>query len=180
METDVLAISVLLTREEYMALAVQLYRRKREKGLSVFAVLGGVLAILGMAGLFFGQWISLSPYTAGILLLFGAFLLCYDGAVAPVLVRGAAAREYEEKDDLRMTNQYRLSPESVQVSNSRIEGTFPLRLMSSWISTADGFCLSFGRECHVWIPHRLLTGEQSGLLRRWLEEAGKPSAGESK
>ena len=174
MEQETLTLSVLLTKEEYMNLAVQLYRQKRGKGLSFYAVLGGILAILGIAGLFFGHRISLSPYTAGFLLLFGAFLLCYDGAVAPILVRGSAAREYEEKDDLRTTNQVTLAAGQVQVRNSRMEATLPYRLMTSWTQTEDGFRLSFGRECHVWIPRRLLTEEQGRRLQTWLEAAARP------
>lgn len=171
MEKDALTLSVLLTKEEYMHLAVQLYRQKRGKGLSYYSLLGGILAVLGLAGFFFGHFISLSSYTAGILLLFGAFLLCYEGAVAPILVRGSAAREYEEKDDLRMANQYELDARQVTVRNSRMEASLPYRLLSSWTQTADGFRLSFGREFHVWIPCRLLTPEQGRQLRQWLEEA---------
>lgn len=173
MEQEALTLSVLLTKEEYMNLAVQLYRQKKGKGLSFYAVLGGILAICGIAGFFFGQRISLSPYTAGVLLLFGAFLLCYDGAVAPILVRASAAREYEEKDDLRTANQIILDAGQVQVRNSRMEGTLPYRLMTSWTMTADGLSLSFGRECHVWIPRRLLTEEQGRQLQQWLEEAAR-------
>lgn len=85
---DSVALSVLLTKEEYMQFSVRLQRQGRAGGLSFFTVLGGVLAILGLGGFFFGSRISLSPFTAGILFLFGLFLLCYDGLVAPIFWRG--------------------------------------------------------------------------------------------
>lgn len=49
---DSVALSVLLTKEEYMQFSVRLQRQGRAGGLSFFTVLGGVLAILGLGGFF--------------------------------------------------------------------------------------------------------------------------------
>lgn len=84
MEAKPIALSVLMTREEYMQLTVQIHRL-RAGGPSFFTLAGGILAILSIAGLFFGHYIALSRFSAGCLLLFGVFLMCYEGIVAPIL-----------------------------------------------------------------------------------------------
>ena len=67
MEPKPIALSVLMTREEYMQLTVQIHRL-RSGGPSFFTLAGGILGILSLAGIFFGHYISLSPFTAGCLL----------------------------------------------------------------------------------------------------------------
>lgn len=137
-------------------------------GLSFFTVLGGVLAILGLGGFFFGSRISLSPFTAGILFLFGLFLLCYDGLVAPIFWRGAAAREYEEKEDLHTANQYVFTPDCLEVHNSRMEARLPLTMVTDWRRTGEGLWVSFGRECSALVPARLLDEGQAARITGWL------------
>ena len=165
---DSVALSVLLTKEEYMQFSVRMQRQGRAGGLSFFTVLGGVLAILGLGGFFFGSRISLSPFTAGILFLFGLFLLCYDGLVAPIFWRGAAAREYEEKEDLHTANQYVFTPDCLEVHNSRMEARLPLTMVTDWRRTGVGLWVSFGRECSALVPARLLDEGQAARITGWL------------
>ena len=158
----------LITEEEYMQFSVRMQRQGRAGGLSFFTVLGGVLAILGLGGFFFGSRISLSPFTAGILFLFGLFLLCYDGLVAPIFWRGAAAREYEEKEDLHTANQYVFTPDCLEVHNSRMEARLPLTMVTDWRRTGEGLWVSFGRECSALVPARLLDEGQAARITGWL------------
>lgn len=171
MQDSSLSLSVLLTQEEYMRFTVQMVRRKAKKGLSFFTLLGGVLTILALAGFFFGHYISLSSVSSVCLLLLGLILLCYEGAIAPVIVRGAAARAYEEKDDLRTANRYVFTEKEVQVQNARLEGKLPLSWITEWIQTDEGFWISFGRECSILIPDRLLEIKDRDLLAGWLKES---------
>lgn len=174
MEAKPIALSVLMTREEYMQLTVQIHRL-RAGGPSFFTLAGGILAILSIAGLFFGHYIALSRFSAGCLLLFGVFLMCYEGIVAPILDKGAAAREYEEKEELRTANVYEFGPGFIQIRNSRMEGRLPLSMATSWVKTAGGLSVSFGRECHVLVPARLLDEGQWNTIRDWL--AAVPDSG---
>ena len=138
---DSVALSVLLTKEEYMQFSVRLQRQGRAGGLSFFTVLGGVLAILG---------------------------LCYDGLVAPIFWRGAAAREYEEKEDLHTANQYVFTPDCLEVHNSRMEARLPLTMVTDWRRTGEGLWVSFGRECSALVPARLLDEGQAARITGWL------------
>lgn len=159
------AISVLVTREEYMAFTVQLMKKLRGNRPKLTEACGAVLIAAGIAGLFFGDAISLLPSAAICLLLIGLFLACYNGLLAPVLDRAAAAREYDEKEDVRQANSYVFSDTAVEIRNGRMEGELPLQLATRYIETADLFSVSFGRECHVVIPKRLLTSTQKEELK---------------
>ena len=170
MEPKPIALSVLMTREEYMQLTVQIHRL-RSGGPSFFTLAGGILGILSLAGIFFGHYISLSPFTAGCLLVFGVFLMIYEGIIAPILDKGAAAREYEEKEELRTANVYEFGPGFIKIRNSRMEGKLPLSLVTSWAKTAGGLSVSYGRECHVLIPTRLLDEGQWSAIQEWLAAA---------
>ena len=147
MEPKPIALSVLMTREEYMQLTVQIHRL-RSGGPSFFTLAGGILGILSLAGIFFGHYISLSPFTAGCLLVFGVFLMIYEGVIAPILDKGF-----------------------IKIRNSRMEGKLPLSLVTSWAKTAGGLSISFGRECHVLVPSRLLDEGQWSAIQEWLAAA---------
>lgn len=103
-------------------------------------------------------------------MLLGLFFVCFDGLIAPILDRAAAAREYDEKDELRMANLYTFEGDIVHVKNGRMEGKLPLRLATRWQRSADLYSLSFGRECHVMIPRRLMNEDQDHALLALLEQ----------
>ena len=84
-EKTILTLSVLITREDYMQYAAQLRREQRRGHLPLITGGGALLGALGLAGLFFGSWISLAPSVAAGLLLVGIFLIGYDGIFAPLL-----------------------------------------------------------------------------------------------
>lgn len=86
-----LAFSVLLTREEYTQTIARIEQENRGRRLPLPTVAGALLTAMGIAGLFFGEAISLSPFAAGCLVLLGLFLACFDGLIAPMLDRAAAA-----------------------------------------------------------------------------------------
>ena len=117
---------------------------------------GAVLVFLGLAGLFFGSAISLAPSVAAGMLLVGAFLIGYDGLFAPLLDKGAAAREFDEKPELGMAGTYRFTPDGVEIRNGRIEGTLPRAQVTSAAETQSLFSIAFGREVRILIPKRLL------------------------
>ncbi len=169
MPQESLSVSILLTQEEYMQFSVQMYRRQVKKNVSFLTLLGGIIAIVAIAGFFFGHYISLSSFSAAGLLLISILMLCYEGAIAPMLVRGAAARAYEEKEDLRTANQYIFTQDEVQIHNARMEGTLPLSWMTAWTRTGNGFWISFGQECDILIPIRLLDEKECDQLERWLQ-----------
>lgn len=164
-----LAFSVLLTREEYTQTIARIEQENRGRRLPLPTVAGALLTAMGIAGLFFGEAISLSPFAAGCLVLLGLFLACFDGLIAPMLDRAAAAREYDEKEELRLANQITFAGDSVTVKNGRMEGVLPLRMLTRWQRSADLYSLSFGRECHVMLPRRLMDQEQDDRLLALLE-----------
>ena len=161
-----LAFSVLLTREEYTQTIARIEQENRGRRLPLPTVAGALLTAMGIAGLFFGEAISLSPFAAGCLVLLGLFLACFDGLIAPMLDRAAAARE---KEELRLANQITFAGDSVTVKNGRMEGVLPLRMLTRWQRSADLYSLSFGRECHVMLPRRLMDQEQDDRLLALLE-----------
>lgn len=169
-QSRTLAFSVLLTKDEYMQTTARIQQEARSRNLPLPTAVGALLTAMGIAGLFFGDAISLSPFAAGCLVLLGLFFVCFDGLIAPMLDRAAAAREYDEKDELRMANLYTFEGDSVHVKNGRMEGKLPLRLATRWQRSADLYSLSFGRECHVMIPRRLMNEDQDHALLALLEQ----------
>ena len=163
------ALSVLITREEYMAFTVQMQKKLRGQRPRLMEACGAVLIAAGIAGLFFGNLISLVPSAAVCLLLLGLFMACYNGLLAPILDKAAAAREYDEKEDIRLANTYEFSETEVEIRNGRMEGKLPLQLATRFIETTDLISLSFGRECHVVVPKRLLTTQQRETLLELLK-----------
>lgn len=158
--TTRLSFSVLVTREEYMAFAAETQRQARRRRLPFLYGAGGVLCVLGLAGLFFGSLVSLSAPAAVCLVVVGAFLVAYDGLFAPIMDKAAAAREYDEKEDLRMANACVFTGGRVQIRNGRMEGEIPLSVATRWYQTRDLFGLFFGRELSILLPKRLMDGEQ--------------------
>ena len=155
-DDDVLSLCVLITREDYLQYAAQLRREQRRGHLPFITGGGAVLVFLGLAGLFFGSAISLAPSVAAGMLLVGAFLIGYDGLFAPLLDKGAAAREFDEKPELGMAGTYRFTPDGVEIRNGRIEGTLPRAQVTSAAETQSLFSIAFGREVRILIPKRLL------------------------
>ena len=166
--TTELSLSVLVTREEYCEAAAEYRRTAGKQQSAMLYIAGAVLVLLGIAGAFFGQFISLSFSAAFSLIILGVFLVCYDGVFAPLFSSAAAAREYDENEDLRYATTYRFSVDSVEVKNGRMEGTLPMSALSSWKETGNLFLLTFGRECQFAIPKRLLDPGQVETLRAWL------------
>lgn len=93
------------------------------------------------------------------------------GLLPPFSTRGRPPREYEEKEELRTANVYEFGPGFIKIRNSRMEGKLPLSLVTSWAKTAGGLSVSFGRECHVLIPTRLLDEGQWSAIQEWLAAA---------
>lgn len=170
MADDAISLSVLMTRDEYMTFVADSQRQMRRERLPLTKGGGAVLTVLGLAGLFFGRYVSLSPAAALCLLLVGVFLLCYDELLAPLFDRAAAAREYEEKQDLRMAYQYVFTADWVQIQNARVQGVLPLTLMTAWHQTQTLICLSFGREVRLLLPKRALDEAACQTLCRWLTD----------
>ena len=157
-DDDVLSLCVLITREDYLQYAAQLRREQRRGHLPFITGGGAVLVFLGLA--------------AGMLLV-GAFLIGYDGLFAPLLDKGAAAREFDEKPELGMAGTYRFTPDGVEIRNGRIEGTLPRAQVTSAAETQSLFSIAFGREVRILIPKRLLGEEECLRLRDWLSSGKK-------
>ena len=166
--TTELNLSVLVTREEYCEAAAQQRREAGKRQGTVWYAAGALLVLLGVAGAFFGSGISLSLSASFCLILLGVFLACYNGMLAPMLSSAAAAREYDENEDLRYATAYRFGADAVQVKNGRMEGSLPLSALSGWTETPSLFLLTFGRECRFAIPKRLLEGDLQVALRALL------------
>ncbi len=169
-EKTLLTLSVLITREDYMQYAAQLRREQRRGHLPLITGGGALLGALGLAGLFFGSWISLAPSGAAGLLLVGIFLIGYDGIFAPLFDKGAAAREFDEKPELGMAGTYRFTTDGVDIRSGGLEGTLPRALMTRSAETESFFNLVFGREVRIWIPKRLLSDEETRQLRAWIAD----------
>lgn len=172
-EDGVLSLSILITREDYMQYAAQLRREQRRGHLPFITGGGALLGILGLAGLFFGSAISLAPSVAAGMLLVGIFLIGYDGLFAPLLDKGAAAREFDEKPELGMAGTYRFTPEGVEIRNGHIEGTLPRTQVTGATETESLFSIAFGREVRILIPKRLLGEGEVLRLRDWLSSGKK-------
>ncbi|MDD2362603.1 MAG: YcxB family protein [Oscillospiraceae bacterium] len=170
-EKSVLSLSVLVTREEYSQAVAISKRKHRRKTARLTMGFGTVLILCGVAGLFFGSYIFLSPSPAACLVFAGLFLVCYDGLIAPILDRGAAAREFEEKEDLHFATTYIFYTDRVTVQNGRIQGELPLSILTEWVETPALFGLEVGKELSMAIPKRLLDTEQENQLRSILEAA---------
>lgn len=169
--TAEIAVSVLLTKEEYMQFSAVLGRAMRARRLPLLTGCGALLCVTAVAGLFFGSLIGLTSGAALCLLLAGVFLLCYDGLIAPAADKAAAARDYEEKDELRMCNVYRISDTSVFIQNARCEGTLPLAAVTHWQQAGDWFAIFWGIECSVLLPKRLLSEEEEACIEQRLRTA---------
>lgn len=163
-----ITLSVLVTREEYSKAFAELQRKERSHVAPLINVVGAILIILGIAGAFFGNYISLSFSTAFCVILLGVFLVCYDGFFAPLFDSAAAAREFDEKEDLRFATTYIFSDDEVNVSNGRVKGILPLRLITKWNETPTLIIFAYGRELSFAIPKRLMTVEQIHLLSQLL------------
>ncbi|HIZ19462.1 MAG TPA: YcxB family protein [Firmicutes bacterium] len=165
MQPQELTFSVLVTREEYCQAAAQ-YRRSagKRQGVVLYAA-GGILTLLGAAGVLFGSAISLSVSASLCLMVIGVFLACYNGVFAPLFSSAAAAREYDENEDLRYAASYRFLDDAVEVKNGRMEGALPLSALSGWAETPTLFLMTFGREGRFAIPKRLMAPGQEEALR---------------
>lgn len=164
-----LSLSVLITRDEYMAFMAQLRHYERSHQVPFLTIIGAVLIVSGIAGLFFGEYILLAPGVCACILVLGLFFACFDGLVAPFLDRAAAAKDYDEKEDIRLATVYAFSKENVKIRNGYMEGTLPLACCTRKIETAGLISLSFGKECHIILPKRLLNEDQLRTLRGCLQ-----------
>lgn len=170
MHSDInLTFSVLVTREEYCEAVAHKKRKARRHIAPVINVAGGTLIVLGIAGLFFGGYISLSPSAAICLILLGIFTVCYDGIFAPILDKAAAAREYREKQDLHFATTYEFKETSVYINNSGLYGEIPLSILTGSSETPTLFIMDIGRELSILIPKRLLTEQQQHELWNLLQ-----------
>ena len=98
-------------------------------------------------------------------MVIGVFLACYNGVFAPLFSSAAAAREYDENEDLRYAASYRFLDDAVEVKNGRMEGALPLSALSGWAETPTLFLMTFGREGRFAIPKRLMAPGQEEALR---------------
>jgi len=169
-QMDKFTISVLVTKDEYSGAHV-FERHKIRSRYSPFLTISGIaLVVLGIAGLFYGRLIMLSPAAAGCLVLLGIFLGLYDGVIAPILDRGAASRDYLAREELQFATTYVFSNNSVNVSNGRVQGEIPVSHVTKWIETPALFKMDVGRELSVIIPKRLLSEGQIQTLRSILKK----------
>ncbi len=68
-----LAFSVLLTREEYTQTIARIEQENRGRRLPLPTVAGALLTAMGIAGLFFGEAISLPPSPRAVWCCWGCF-----------------------------------------------------------------------------------------------------------
>lgn len=169
MDNPRLSLSVLVTREEYSQAFSQQQRKEHSHRGLLFTITGAVLIILGLAGAFFGSYISLTLSSSFCLILPGVFMVCYDGFFAPLLDGAVAAREFDEKEDLHFATSYEFYDDKVSINNGRVEGTLPLSQITRWSETSALYTIAYGREISMAIPKRLMSAEQSGVLRELLE-----------
>lgn len=161
------ALSVLITREEYIRNSARERRLARHHAPAVTGA-GAVLSVIGLAGLFFGSLIGLGAGASVCVVALGLFLIGYDGIFAPVIDRGAAAREYDEREELRMATAYVFTADQVRVENGRVKGNLPLSLVTSFARTPEQISFRFGRELSFVIPARLLSEEQAAFIENAL------------
>ncbi|MDD3692837.1 MAG: YcxB family protein [Oscillospiraceae bacterium] len=161
-------LSVLVTREEYCEAVAHEKRKSRRHIVPLFNVISAVLIILGFAGLFFGDNISLSPAAAFCLILSGLVAACYDGIFAPVFDKAAAAREFNEKPDLHYATTYTIKDDLIVIKNEWVQGKISISQLTRWSETPTLFIMAVGRELSISIPKRLLTPEQQNKLRQIL------------
>ena len=173
MERDndaLLAVSVLVTREEYGAAASHMRRCKYKDGFSP-ALLGGMmLGILAVVGMFFGDGIGFTLPSAVCLLAAGLFLLCYDMIFAPMIAGVSAAREYDDRTDLKMAGYYEFYDDKIVVRNGYAAGTLPLEQMTVWSEMPSMFLIRFGSDFLFAVPKRLLEDGQDEMLRKMLQK----------
>lgn len=162
-------LSVLVTKEEYCEAAAMKKEKLRSHIRPLLYGAGAVLILMGAAGIFFGRLIYLSIPAAVCLVIAGIALACYDGLIAPILDRAAAAREFAEKEDLHFATTYIFEDGSVRIKNGRIEGEIPLSLLTRWSEGPTLFTMEIGRELGMAIPKRLLLPEQTRTLQAMLE-----------
>jgi hypothetical protein len=165
-----ITISVLVTKDEYIQAEAIIKQKLRSKFAPIITISGIVFVVLGIAGLFFGRLISLSPPAAGCFVTIGIFLALFDNFIGPILNRAAAAREYLEKEDLHFATSYVFSGDRVKISNGRIKGEFPVSMITRWTETPALFNMSVGRELNMTIPKRMLSDCEINNLRRILEK----------
>ena len=129
--------------------------------------------LAGAAGLFFGDLIQMTAGTSLCLLLLGLFCFVYDGMIAPLLDGGAAAKEYDGKEELRMATTFVFEGDRVKVDNGRVKGNLPLSLVTRWDVLAGQFSFAFGRELSFVIPARLLDESQTAELKNRMETVSR-------
>lgn len=168
-----MTLSVLVTREEYCEAVAHRKQKERRHIMLLRGVAGGSLIVLGIAGVFFGGYISLSPSAAVCLVVTGLFTVCYDGIFAPVFDKAAAAREFGEKQDLQFATTYTFKDSAVHIENGRIQGEISLSLLTRWSETPALFIMEVGRELCMSVPKRLMTEQQRDDLRNLLQNAAK-------
>lgn len=168
MDEGMLSLSVLLTREDYMTYREQKRRQTGAGRLPLWTAAGTVVAVLGMVGLFFGRRISLSPTSSVCLILLGIFLMAYETAVAPMLEKARAVAAFEEKEELRSSAIYTITPTEITVRGARLNGTLPLSGITERLETPDLFALAFGRELQVILPKRLVGEDECRRIRELL------------
>jgi hypothetical protein len=168
-ESTQISLSVLVTKEEYCEAAAMKKRKLRAHFAPMLIGAGVIFVLLGITGIFFGSSISLSIPAAACLVILGIALVCFDGLIAPILDKAAAAREFVEKEDLHFATTYVFKDDRVKIQNGRIQGDLPLSLLTRWSETSALFTMEIGRELSMAIPKRLLSTEECDLLRNRLE-----------
>lgn len=168
--------TVLLTRDEYIAFRVGQKKQDRTGRAPLLTGAGAVGFLAGVAGLFFGERIQMTAGASLCLILLGLFCFVYDGLIAPLLAGGAAAREYDEKEELQMATTFVFEGDRVRVENGRVQGRLPLNLVTRWELLSGRFSFSFGRELSFVIPARLLDETQTAWLREKMETVSRETS----
>ncbi|HCA29046.1 MAG TPA: hypothetical protein DEP23_05505 [Ruminococcaceae bacterium] len=174
-QTSTIYLSVLVTKEEYSEAEALKKQKLRSHVAPLLNGAAAVFIILGMAGIFFGRYISLSVPAAACFIVLGILFACYDGLIAPVFDKGAAAREFIEKEDLHFATTYVFEDDRVKIQNGRLKGDIPLSMLTRWSETPGLYIMEIGRELSMAIPKRLMSAEVQESLRNMLKK-NAPSA----
>lgn len=85
-----------------------------------------------------------------------------------MLEKARAVAAFEEKEELRSSAIYTITPTEITVRGARLNGTLPLSGITERLETPDLFALAFGRELQVILPKRLVGEDECRRIRELL------------
>lgn len=154
-------LSILLTEEEYVASAGTPARR---------VVLTPTGAVLAVAGALLYRLTGLSAlFSVGVVTL-GLLLILCEWTFLPLYARVRAAAQYERQQSLRQALTVTVAADAFTVESARLSGRLPVALLTGAAQTPTLFSFTFGAECCLRIPRRLLTPPQETVLQTMAEK----------